>query len=249
MIDDIRDGVDALLHGEREPVVLCADGVGDLLGGGEVGRALEADRERLERLEQLRVAILEELLPPQPRDHRRDERRVEPTREQHAKWHVGHEALVDGSGERGADEVEVERRRRVRRVAPLRLVVLHHLVCEGRVVVAGREDVDVDAAGGDERLGLGGEPLGAVDAGAHIHRVDADRVARRVHLTCLLVQDHESKVTVELRSDVDADLVVEVHDDLAVRLGAEGCLLLQLGAQLLVVVNLAVDGQAALAVV
>ena len=39
-----------LLHRESEPVVLSSDELGHLRGGSQIRAALEADRERLDRL-------------------------------------------------------------------------------------------------------------------------------------------------------------------------------------------------------
>ena len=116
------------------------------------------------------------------------------------------------------------------------------------------EGLDVDAARLDEGLGLGGEPLGAVEAGAHVERVDADRVARGVQLARRLVQQHEREVAVEHRGGLLAVHLVQVHDALAVAARAEPAVDLRLaldhvGAKLLVVVDLAVDGERRLHVV
>ena len=133
---------------------------------------------------------------------------------------------------------------------PVRLVVLDHLAAVGaRVVVTRRERRDVDAARRHEGLGLRGEPLRAIESGAHVERVDADRVARRVDLARLLIEQHEREVAVELGRHVDADLIVQVHNHLAVGLGAKGGLILERLAQCLVVVDLAVHREAALTVV
>ena len=59
----------------------------------------------------------------------------------------------------------------------------------------------------------------------------------------LLIEDDEGEVAVEVRGDVVADLLVEVHDGLAVAVGAEARLVAHARAQLLVVVDLAVHRQ------
>jgi len=45
VVDDIRDGVDALLHGEGEAVVLGADEVGNLARVHQIRRSGEANGE------------------------------------------------------------------------------------------------------------------------------------------------------------------------------------------------------------
>lgn len=68
VIDDVGDRIDPFLDGEGEAVVLGADEIAHLLGRGEVGRALEANRERLDRRQVLRVARHQEPLALQPAD-------------------------------------------------------------------------------------------------------------------------------------------------------------------------------------
>jgi len=48
VVDDVVDGIKALLHGEMVLVVDGADKLGHLLGKLEIGRVLEADRERVQ---------------------------------------------------------------------------------------------------------------------------------------------------------------------------------------------------------
>jgi len=68
VVDHVRDRVDALLDGEGEAVVLGADELGDALRGGEVGRALEADREGLDRLKLLAPPRAQEALALEPKE-------------------------------------------------------------------------------------------------------------------------------------------------------------------------------------
>mmetsp|Transcript_33197 Transcript_33197/g.104424 ORF Transcript_33197/g.104424 Transcript_33197/m.104424 type:complete len:205 (-) Transcript_33197:331-945(-) len=193
--------------------------------------------------------MLKKALPLQPRDDRRDQRRVEASREEDSVWHVRHEPFLDGGGEGGSQLLQVEGLGRGGGRVPRGRVIRHQppllLAATREVVVAGGKDAHVDAAARDERLGLGREPGGAVQAGAHVERVYAHGVARRVDVAGPVVENHKRKVTVELRGDVDAELVVAVDDHLAVRLGAERRRVLELRSQLLVVVDLAVDGQRA----
>jgi hypothetical protein len=117
-----------------------------------------------------------------------------------------------------------------------------------------RENVNVDAASHDERLGLGGKPARAIQPGAPVQRVDPNGVPRSIVITRILVEDHEGEVAVEHRGDIVTVLVIEMHDGFAVGIGAKpigaiGVTLEVLGAELLVVVDLAVHRQRAHAVV
>eukprot|EP00955_Chlamydomonas_euryale_P036273 350389-Chlamydomonas_euryale.AAC.4 len=73
VVDHIGDGVDALLHGERELVVVGVEEGSNLAGGREVRAAFEADAERVQTPPHLLVLRLGY----DARRDRRDERRVE----------------------------------------------------------------------------------------------------------------------------------------------------------------------------
>ena len=63
-------------------------------------------------------------------------------------------------------------------------------------------------------------------------RDDTDRVTRRVEVARRIIHDDKGEVAVQHRRHVDAYLVVQVHDHLAVRLGAERRRVLELRSQL-----------------
>lgn len=87
--------------------------------------------------------------------------------------------------------------------------------------MARRESVDFDALSCDERFHLTGKPHGTVLSLAHIQTVHACRVAGSIGLASLLVDDGKGEVTVEVLRYVIADLVVQVHDHLAIRVRSE----------------------------
>mmetsp|Transcript_11166 Transcript_11166/g.35629 ORF Transcript_11166/g.35629 Transcript_11166/m.35629 type:complete len:355 (-) Transcript_11166:755-1819(-) len=89
VVDDVVDGVHALLHGEGEAMVRGAEKVGHLLGRGQVGGALEADAERVH------ARPVHGLLGVAG-GHAGDERGVKTTAEEHAPRHVAHHALDNG---------------------------------------------------------------------------------------------------------------------------------------------------------
>mmetsp|Transcript_47141 Transcript_47141/g.124201 ORF Transcript_47141/g.124201 Transcript_47141/m.124201 type:complete len:620 (-) Transcript_47141:169-2028(-) len=249
VVDDVRDGVDALVDCEREAVVLGPDKFGHRFRGRQVGAALQSNGEGLDGLKVDGVTLHEEALPLESGDDGGAERRVETAREEDAIRHVGHHALGHGIDEGVAQLLEVVRRAR-HVVTPRGVVVAHEgpgatrlarVAAAARVVMARREHLHVDAARLHQRLGLRRKPRRAIEPGAPVERVDANRVSRRVQLARLLVHDRERKVAVECRRDVDANLLIEVHDRLAVRVGAEARLIAHLRAQLLIVVDLAID--------
>src|SRR5262249_2695148 len=147
----------------------------------QIGRALEADGERVQPRPPglLLVARLHALRGVADRDGR-DDRAVDPARDEHAVRDVAHELPVDSRLERLAQLGRLERLRWARLFGrPARRVValepLLRLVTE--VEVAGRELLD-PLADADQRLHLRGdvEPLLAIPA--DVERDHADRIAR-----------------------------------------------------------------------
>ena len=92
--------------------------------GGQVGRAFQADRERVQaRPPGFRAVVVLDAVAREPRGAGRDQRRVQPARQQHAVRHVGHQLPVHGALERLAQ------------------LLLRHLDALGGVVVAPGLDV------------------------------------------------------------------------------------------------------------
>ena len=122
-----------------------------------------------------------------------------------------------------------ERRRRRREVA------------EGQVGVDRLEvELGRDEAAREHRLQLGGEDDDVVDDRV-VERLDAEAVARDQGSPARRVPDAERELAAQPARQLLAGLLEEVREDLGVAAGAEGmALALQLGADRLVVVELAV---------
>jgi hypothetical protein len=121
----------------------------------------------------------------------------------------------------------------------------------GEVVVQ-RDGVDggVDVPRLHERREGGGEPQPAGRLG-EVQRLDAQPVAGEHHAPGVPLGDDEREHPVQVRDDVGAPVVVALEDHLGVAGGEEAvAVALELGAQLLVVVDAAVEdrGQAELVV-
>ena len=123
----------------------------------------------LERLQVVGDPVLEEALAAEARDHRGDERRIEPPGQEDAKRHISHESLINSVDKSLPDVRKVEGSIGRRHVVPLWRVVAGERARLGRVVVTRGEDLDLYAAGGYKRFGLGGELGGAIETSAHIH--------------------------------------------------------------------------------
>mmetsp|Transcript_4211 Transcript_4211/g.7148 ORF Transcript_4211/g.7148 Transcript_4211/m.7148 type:complete len:224 (+) Transcript_4211:504-1175(+) len=85
-IDDVLDGVEAVVHMHFNMVVGGVDVLGDDLGVGKVGRTFEADGEGVQ-------VGGDALLVPDLLEEGSHDRAVEPTREEGAHWPVAHHSL------------------------------------------------------------------------------------------------------------------------------------------------------------
>ena len=94
-----------------------------------------------------------------------------------------------------------------------------------------------------QRLQLGSHIDGAVAVVADIEGNDTDGVTGDEEGVALLVVEDEGEDAVEVLQEVDALLAIERQDDLAIAARAELIVVGQTAADVLMVVDLAVDGQ------
>ncbi|MCW0416460.1 hypothetical protein NB689_002214 [Xanthomonas sacchari] len=249
--DHLRQRVQAFLEGVLEAVVHRAQRLGGDRRGGQIRRALQADRERVQaRPPGLGLVVLLDALACEARRHRRDQRRIQSTGEQHAVRHVGHQLAMHGALEGLAQFLLANLHALHRRVvAPRLAVVLHQCAAGAVVVVARRELGDVGATVG-QRLHLRGHPQPPLRIMAPVQRAHAHRIARDQHAPGGLVPQRESEDAVEaVQQRVRRGFAVQRVDHLAVRAGLEGVWLHELLLQFAMVVDLAVDRQRQLPVV
>mmetsp|Transcript_25705 Transcript_25705/g.56003 ORF Transcript_25705/g.56003 Transcript_25705/m.56003 type:complete len:280 (-) Transcript_25705:34-873(-) len=177
---------------------------------------------------------------------------VQAARQQHAKRHVAHHALLDRGLKGGAQRDQVQGG--AGEALGLGLVVQVELGVEvalelpglAAVVVAGGELLEAGAVILDA-LHLGGQPHAAVPAPADVHAGDSQGVTCRVEAVCVLVQHHKGKEAVKHGGNLLAMQLVQVADHLAVAVGGKllvGLFVQDVLTQRLVVVNLAVDRDA-----
>ena len=101
----------------------------------------------------------------------------------------------------------------------------------------------VDPAAGQQRLGIRGKAEKTAGV-SKIERLDAETVARAEQLLFGRIPDREGKHAVQVPGAVLAPLAVGLEDHLGVAAGHKGMtFLLQIGAQLSVVVDGAVEHQ------
>mmetsp|Transcript_22956 Transcript_22956/g.58660 ORF Transcript_22956/g.58660 Transcript_22956/m.58660 type:complete len:622 (+) Transcript_22956:436-2301(+) len=243
VVDHVTDGVNALLHGEGELVVVGAQEVSHHARGLEVGGAGQADAERVQLAPHAAVAAQ------LAGGHGRHQGGVQAARQQHAEGHVRHQALLH-SGLKGlAQHREVQGGGgehlglglKVR--VELGVVVALELASLGGVEVARGELLEARAVV-LQALHLRGGPHGAILAPANVQAGHANGVADNVEAVVAGVQDGEGKEAVQHAKGLLTKQLVQVADDLAVGVGGEllaGRLLQDLLGQLLVVVDLTVD--------
>mmetsp|Transcript_2417 Transcript_2417/g.9450 ORF Transcript_2417/g.9450 Transcript_2417/m.9450 type:complete len:256 (+) Transcript_2417:880-1647(+) len=242
MVHDVGKRVQRFFRREVNLVVHGAELVRHLLRVQKVGRALDADAERVHGLGRAEGVGGGRFV---PHGDARDERRIQTAGEEHGVRNVRHEAVLDSLHDRLAELFIVS-------LFCRDVLVVHHplgvvppreralgLPGLAHVVVPGGEDlVPRDTGIVDERLHLAGEPHGAILAVRDVARDLAHVVAPGDDRAVALVLDDVREHPVELSDEFRAHLLVEVADDLAVALvGADDAVLL---AERLVVVNLAV---------
>ena len=166
----------------------------------------------------------------------------------HALPHAGIDLIGGGLvGERrGVAEIDIPVGEPVGRgqlVGPLEERLVHGAVLEGQVGAQGL-GVDLAAEAGvlKQALDLGAEQqLARVGLGI-IERLDAENIARAVHLVRFRVPYDEGKHAAQPGGQRRAVLLIAVDDDLGVAVGLEDVPLgLQLGAQVHEVVNFTVE--------
>ena len=173
----------------------------------------------------------------------RDDRRIESAAEQYAIGNIGHQLALHGVFQRIAKSIDaclVILHRII--IEPVALVVAFHARLSAPVIMPGQEGL-VPLALPFERLQFGGNIHGAVAVIAYIERYHADGVSGYQKLVLLFIIKCKGKDAADVLEEVDAFVAIERKDDLAVAARLEVILAGILAANLLVIVNLAVDGQ------
>ena len=217
---------------------------------GEVGRALQADREAVQaRPPRFRFVAVLDPMAGVARSHRRHQRGIQPARQQHAVGHVGHQLAVHGGLERLAQFGQRYFHAFHRRViAPRALVVFRQLAGRAVVPVPRRELRHVGTIVG-QRLHFRSHPQPAFGIVAPVQRHHPDRIAGNDRAPFRAVPQCEREDAVEAVEEAGGLVFpVERADDLAIRLGLERIRLRQFTLQRQMVVDLAVDRQRQFAV-
>jgi hypothetical protein len=230
----------------------------------DIGRRLRVAAQQ-RRLFENREAGKRMSLPGRDRDHRR---RVEAAAEERADRHVGHHPQRDALLEQIREAIDVVLGRQVgvgrgERLVEVPVTVRRGLAAVGpHDVVAGRKRFDarherrmamhvrtpiapVELARtggmGQERFHLRRKQQLASGL-AVVERLDAETVAREEQAPRVRIPERDREHAEQARERLDTPFFIQMDDDLAVRFGAEGVLAPQRAPQILVVVDLAVDG-------
>ncbi len=219
--------------------------------GGQIRRALQADRERVQaRPPGFGLPAILDAATCIARGYRRHQRRVQATGQQHAVRHVAHQlafhCMLEGLAQFGQIGLATLH---VGVVTPRLLVVAHQFTAGTVEIVARRELRDI-GTGIDQRLHFRGHAQAPMGVVAPVQRHHTDRVARHQHASTVTVPQREGEDAVELFQPLRrrAALAVERVDHLAVRAGLEVVGGGQRCLQRLVVVDLAVHRQRQLAI-
>ena len=244
IIDHVAHGIQPFLYGVVDFVVYGADMVGDLACRRQVGRPFQPDGERVELRPPGPVAVVRFDAPVGVfLGDGRDDRRVEAARQQYAVGYVRHELPLDGRFQRLAQRLYVGAVVLHGVVLePVALVPAHHFPLAARPVVPGQERPDGAAYPFEGFLFRCDVEL-LVAVPADVERDDADRVAGDQVFVLFDVVQREGEDAADFFQQPDAQLAVERQDHLAVRACLEIVFAGQLGADLLMVVYLAVHGQ------
>mmetsp|Transcript_14861 Transcript_14861/g.42369 ORF Transcript_14861/g.42369 Transcript_14861/m.42369 type:complete len:531 (+) Transcript_14861:157-1749(+) len=240
VIHQLVQGVDSLLHRERELVVVRPEEISHLAGGLEVRRPLDADGKGVHLVVTVKriFRILDS-----PDGDRGHQRRIQPPGEEHRKRRIGHQPLLDGRDERLPNLVKVGSL-----VPDVGLVDPHWVVPP--LQLPGRAPVDVTRRKRIDPLALGlqglhltGEPGRTVLPLAPVQAANAHRVPCRHERVGALVPDDAGEDSVQTVPQVVRlpVLVVQMADDGRVRLGRVLHPRQLRGADILVVVDLAVQ--------
>ena len=225
-------------------VVYGADMFGHESGLGQVGGALEPYGEGVEPgpVGTCLPAILDAVLA-EPLCDGGDHRGVEPAGEQHAVGHVRHQLTPHGVFQclaNGIDACLAVLYSLI--VEPVSPVVALHARLPAPVIMSGREGF-VSFALPFERLQFRGHIHGSAAVIAYIERYHSDGVAGYQEGILLFVVKGEGKDAGDVLQEVDAFVAIERKDDFAVAARLEVVTSGILAANLLMIVNLAVDGQ------
>ncbi len=249
--DHVGQRIKPFFEGVLETVVDRAERFGGDGSGGQVGRALQANGERVQaRPPGLALVAIFDAVAGIACSHGGYQRGIKTAGQQHAVGHVGHQLPVHGALERftQCNAISVHAFHRVI-VAPRALVVAGERVGGAVIPVAGRELRGV-GAGIHQRFQFGGHQQAAVLVVAPVQRHHADRIARDQHALLGPIPQREREDAVEaVQVRGRGVLLVQRVDHLAVRAGLERIRLGQFGLEFAVVVDLAVDRQGQAAVV
>ena len=242
VVHHVGQRVQSFFRREVDLVVHGAQLVSHLLRRREVGRALDADAERVHRLGRAeRVGGLRLV----PHGDGGDEARVQPARQQNGVRDIRHEAVLHGVdhcfsqfSQVGLTRGDVVIVNHPLRVVPARERALRLARLSDVVVPGGKDLVSRDSGVVHQRLHLAGEPHGPILAVRDVARDLTHVVSAGDDRAVALVLDDVREHPIELAHEFGAQLFVQVADDLAVALvRADDAVLL---AERLVVVNLAV---------
>ena len=244
VIDDVPQGIQPFLHGEVDLVVDGAEVIGHLAGGSEIRRPFQADGEGVQLGPPgFALAIVFHPAGGIELGDGGDDGRIQTTGEQHAVGHVAHQLALDrrfqGRFELGL-VADVVLDRRV--LHPVPFIPLFKLAILAPQVVSRREGLDA-LADRHQGLHLGGDIEVAVFVAAGIEGDDPHVVATNQVGILLGVIEDEGEDAVQIVQERRALLLVKGQQHFTVGVGLELEVDLEVLLQLLVVVDLAVDGQ------
>ena len=249
MINNIANGIQTFLNGVVHLVVDGAQVLGHHAGLRQIGRALYADGKRV----QTRppgigfVASLDSLCGIHI-GNGRNYRTVQSAREQNSVGHVAHQLALDGGLQRVAKCGRIG-------TAVFNCLILKpvarppalHTALAAAVVMAWQEGL-VAVAEAFESLEFAGRIHSSVGIEPNVERNDADWVAGNQKLVAFFVVKGKGENAVQIFQKVDSLFFIQGENDFAVGPRLESVGVGHLLANLLVVVNLTVDGQNLLAV-
>ena len=256
MLDDFRQRVEAFLETVGEAVMHGAQRLGRDFRGGEIRRPFQTDGEGMQsRPPGFALVAVLDAAAGEARGAGRDQRGIEPARQQHAVGHVAHQLAMHRGFEglaqfaclhlhAGGGVV----------VAPGAFVVAMQLAV-GAVEIMSRRELGHVVADPHQRLHFRRHPHAAVGIVAPVQRTHADGVAGDDETGRGAIPEHEGENTVEAiepRADVAAlaGLAFRIQriDDFAVGARLERVRLAQCAFQRAMVVDLAVHREGEIAV-
>mmetsp|Transcript_43447 Transcript_43447/g.114541 ORF Transcript_43447/g.114541 Transcript_43447/m.114541 type:complete len:353 (+) Transcript_43447:430-1488(+) len=213
-VNDIRNGVNALLRSEDALVVHGTDELCDLLRCFQIWAASEPNAEGVQPrpVSQLPLASLNAALAVARHD-RRDQGRVQTSAEKHTVRHIGHQVRDDRRFESLSQGFQCDLRRgHDGRLPPIRCVV--HLFFAGCRIknMAWWEDLESRTCT-VQRLELAGDPRRSIRPPTNVQGNDADGVSRHQETVALLVIQDEGEHATDfvLAQKVRAVLRIQVQ--------------------------------------